>query len=406
MSAPLLDLPATPANEWAANTTQAIQSSDPTPSPPIPVVANLVPATALSDTNNTATNNVANNALSTAQPDVQVRHPSIPHFASTMSTPGPELPGAYPRGEQNEHDVNVTREGLEHSTQAVVENVTGMLETAKQYLPQAVTSYFPAVAPKADQINAETTLPSAEVHGDTSGTSRGVGGLPGDVNESAVAKLPEERALDGTIKDTTPVASDDTPAIQTTTNTLAHLNLQDASGGPSQVDGSRAHPDSTTDKFPSSVPGAGGVGDLPDTASETSLPVLFEERHLHDTTSTKSTGITAGGVGAITTGGVGDLPGTKSESSVAKLPEERLHEKTPIAETSKPLPPIATSNVTHSQSRQPPSSVLSTTAVVGHTPDETPTSTKQDIGHGPSPLHNTVRTFPIILEPPINRRRV
>lgn len=142
MSAPLLDLPATPANEWAANTTQAIQSSDPTPSPPIPVVANLVPATALSDTNNTATNNVANNALSTAQPDVQVRHPSIPHFASTMSTPGPELPGAYPRGEQNEHDVNVTREGLEHSTQAVVENVTGMLETAKQYLPQAVTSYF------------------------------------------------------------------------------------------------------------------------------------------------------------------------------------------------------------------------------------------------------------------------
>lgn len=89
------------------------------------------------------------------------------------------------------------------------------------------------------------------------------------------------------------------------------------------------------DKFPSSVPGAGGVGDLPDTASETSLPVLFEERHLHDTTSTKSTGITAGGVGAITTGGVGDLPGTKSESSVAKLPEERLHEKTPIAETSK-----------------------------------------------------------------------
>ena len=315
--------------------------------------------------------------------------------------------------------MNVTREDLEHTKQAVVENVTGIFEQAKQYLPQAVTSYFPAVAPKADHINASTTLPSAEVHGDTSGTSRGVGGLPGDVNESAVAKLPEERAVDGTIKDATNVA-DDTPAIQTTTNTLAHLDLQDAPE-PSHPDVTPTQHHSTNDKLASSAAGTGGVGDLPGAASESSVAVLPEEKNLHDSTSTsiKPAPVTTDGVGnlpgrdsessvavlpeekklhdltststgsaPVTTGGVGNLPGADSESSVTKLPEERFMEKkTPLAETSKPLPAIATSDVPHS--RQPPSSVLSTTAVAGHTPDETPTSTKQDIGHGPSPLHHT-----------------
>lgn len=52
-----------------------------------------------------------------------------------------------------------------------------------------------------------TSLPSTEVHGDASGKSGGVGSLPGTINEESVAKLPEERAADGTLRDTTEVGS-------------------------------------------------------------------------------------------------------------------------------------------------------------------------------------------------------
>lgn len=54
-----------------------------------------------------------------------------PPLQHTLSTPGPELPGAYPRTAEDVKPVDTS-----------AFNPHNVLNTAKQYLPQAVASYF------------------------------------------------------------------------------------------------------------------------------------------------------------------------------------------------------------------------------------------------------------------------
>lgn len=105
-------LPRTPADEWANNTTNALDS-----------------------------NHVSN------------RDPSIPHFAST-GTPSEQLPGAFPRGADlsappTSEDTRRLVEGMVDTAkqrvpdqQDVQRSIQNASDTAKQYLPESVGSYL------------------------------------------------------------------------------------------------------------------------------------------------------------------------------------------------------------------------------------------------------------------------
>jgi hypothetical protein len=118
LQAPFIDpkaLPSIPAREWADKTATEL-GSDPS----------------IQD----SSNDPAKTATKTA--------PAIPHFSSTASTPGHEFPGAYPR---NGDPATTTNGILDTAKQYIpanhVQNVISSAgETAKQYLPQVVTSYF------------------------------------------------------------------------------------------------------------------------------------------------------------------------------------------------------------------------------------------------------------------------
>lgn len=189
MSAPVLDstLPRTPAHEWANETTDALSSND-------KLVGEFKPPT-----------------MFDSKP-------------SAVSTPGNDLPGAYPKTSEHETapDPLPSTEQIKGAGVTVIEtakaylpaqqDVDKMIEVAKGYLPQAVQGYFPATT--TEPTTATTSLPSQEVHGDTSGKSDGVGSLPGNVDEPAVAKLPEERSAE----EKKPLGSEH--PIVTTTNTI------------------------------------------------------------------------------------------------------------------------------------------------------------------------------------------
>ncbi|KAF5362646.1 hypothetical protein D9758_009614 [Tetrapyrgos nigripes] len=113
--------------------------------------------------------------------------------SSTTSTPGFELPGAFPRDYRGQSAVSSDTDApsvVERAKQYIpaqgdVEQVLKSVgETAKQYLPQSLTSYFPG----GSQPN--TSLPSQE---NELTRSDGIGSLPGNASESAVALLPDER---------------------------------------------------------------------------------------------------------------------------------------------------------------------------------------------------------------------
>jgi hypothetical protein len=136
---PIIDthaLPSTPAHEWANETTTALKSN-PTPDPL--VVSNP---------------NSAAEALSTIPPASK-----RPAFVANPSTPGNELPGAYPRSSAAEvapdalptvGEAKDTAFGVVESARAYLpaqQDVTNALEAAKGYLPQAIQGYFRQLFP-------------------------------------------------------------------------------------------------------------------------------------------------------------------------------------------------------------------------------------------------------------------
>jgi hypothetical protein len=221
------------------------------------------------------------------------------HPSSVQSTPGLEIPGAFPR----EHTATTRQHPLSDSRRA-------------SERPQRIS------------------LPSSEKEGTHPGEhSGGVGSLPGSISETSVAKLPDERASERKAAASTPASRSN----EITADTDRGDDPSEAAALPS-TEKEGAHPGEHS----------GGVGSLPGSISETSVAKLPDERASERKASaSRSNGITAdtdrgddpseaaalpstekeGAHPGEHSGGVGSLPGSISETSVAKLPDERASER-------------------------------------------------------------------------------
>ncbi|KAJ7827086.1 hypothetical protein B0H13DRAFT_2680511 [Mycena leptocephala] len=101
--------------------------------------------------------------MSTARP------PKAPPLTSMPSTPGPQVPGGYPRNSvvfsANQWD------RAPPQTQSQTEAKTGFLAATKAYLPPAVASYFPTQSSNTTTSSSEFLSPAANSAGDTPGVA-------------------------------------------------------------------------------------------------------------------------------------------------------------------------------------------------------------------------------------------
>ncbi|KDQ23694.1 hypothetical protein PLEOSDRAFT_1090573, partial [Pleurotus ostreatus PC15] len=272
-------LPDTPAHEWAEGTSSALQSK-------------------LDDQSPQPVHSLNTDATMSSSPigvgGARVSAPPLTSKASTSSTPGNEFPGAYPRDNSTTPGIATSAASTAKDTAYQIyesakqyipaqEDIQQTLEnastTAKQYLPASVGAYLP------DGKQA-ISLPSQEVYGNMGTSSDGVGALPGTLSEVSVAKLPEERRLEG---------------------------LENAKSFGSSYAREQAW----------SQTSSGGVGDLPGSKSETGVAILPDER----------TSAMSGGIG-------GSSP--KTDSDVIRSPEERAVNDGFKGLTSKPV--VTTTN--------------------------------------------------------------
>ncbi|GLB45715.1 hypothetical protein LshimejAT787_2600480 [Lyophyllum shimeji] len=79
--------------------------------------------------------------------------------SSESSTPGPQLPGAFPRESEGDDRTSDTANWHIPTRDDVKGTVKNAVESAKQYLPDAVASYFP---PVASEKHPAATQPSVE----------------------------------------------------------------------------------------------------------------------------------------------------------------------------------------------------------------------------------------------------
>ncbi|KAK7046142.1 hypothetical protein VNI00_007145 [Paramarasmius palmivorus] len=258
-------LPATPAHEWANETSSKLQATSDTP-------------------------------LDSDQPVL----------ASSVSTPGVEVPGSYPRGlDTNTSDSNpvgvldMAKQYLP-AQQDVQQALKSATETAKQYLPQSVAAYLPGATAHA------TSLPSQDGPQKPFEHSDGVGSLPGNPSEVSVAKLPDERGP----KHTSPNSGD---AVDLSPSSNPETSV-------AKLPKERTAEETTATKL---TPSTNGRQPL-ESVSNASI-----EAQLGDT-PVQTPGIGQSPLSKLSTtdagdssGGVGDLPGGKSETSIAVLPDEK-----------------------------------------------------------------------------------
>ncbi|KAG5717114.1 hypothetical protein E4T56_gene7172 [Termitomyces sp. T112] len=267
----------------------------------------------LSSSTNTFVPSDSTSAASTQASSPPV-NASIPTAASA-SAKDPASPASPPVLSLEPEGTNA-RAGVRNSVECAIESVS---ETVKPYLPESVAAYLPTSATKNERTSV---FPSKEIPG---GSGVGVGSLPGDISETSVAKLPEERALESrqkashhkhgkghthTKKTTNPSTS---PSMYQNAKNYFRRSLGAyLPGGTSQ-----------SSQLPSKeTPGGStvGVGSLPGNTSEVSVAKLPEERRLEGMPSHETDHEVLG-----KSGGVGALPGGPNESRVALLPEERIH---------------------------------------------------------------------------------
>ncbi|EGO03128.1 hypothetical protein SERLA73DRAFT_47914 [Serpula lacrymans var. lacrymans S7.3] len=147
-------------------------------------------------------------------PAQQNQFPSpVPITTTTnVSSPGRELPGAFPRELEAGSTVNASRNiGNGGSNELCVPIAGTVIHTAKLYMPnqvervvkrtgQTAAHYLPIPRGVQDTVSAywipnnEASLPSSETRGtQPSQPQSGVGELPGTAGEAGVAVLPDER---------------------------------------------------------------------------------------------------------------------------------------------------------------------------------------------------------------------
>ncbi|KAL0570524.1 hypothetical protein V5O48_011433 [Marasmius crinis-equi] len=233
-----------------------------------------------------------------AKLDASVTPGDRPPLVQGLSTPGVEVPGSYPRGADSTASssggiLDMAKQYLpgQEDVQGALRNAT---ETAKTYLPPSVAAYLPGGATK------ETSLPSQEGAQKPLEHSDGIGSLPGNASEASVAKLPDEREEENRPKshnDTVDATADanrvsnlpvalDPPKVQATSDltpatnpemkeTVSSASIQAQIGDTPSL----ATPIPEAPTAPSApVGGIGGVGDLPGSKSESTVALLPDER--------------------------------------------------------------------------------------------------------------------------------
>ncbi|KAF9816967.1 hypothetical protein IEO21_03732 [Rhodonia placenta] len=287
---------------------------------------------------------------------------------SAVSTPGGDIPGAYPRDE----NIGSTAANTQPFGQAAKSAVQSVTDAAAQYIPAAKSmhSYSPsstagagtttdgAVRASEHDNSHSTSLPSSEIEGAQPREHvGGAGALPGWYSEAGVTKLPDERNSNGqssvipnstnqsamTQSSTYPAspypatASPDTSTALTTRTTAVTARTSLPSQEPvgqqpfTHQDGAGSLPGlkreagvaALPDKFggPTGTTGAtsGATGTHPrDYAAQPALARPGDEA------GNESLGLGERRAGKDAVGGVGSLVGGKGEEGVAVLPDEKV----------------------------------------------------------------------------------
>ncbi|KAI0266495.1 hypothetical protein BC834DRAFT_131866 [Gloeopeniophorella convolvens] len=280
---PRLDnsLPSTPSSEWARSTVDtALRSGSPLQranNTYFPPSSGAADGATIPGSHTPPIQTTTNTMPLTAPPPA----PAGAANASVASTPGVDVPGAFPKEEGGGSLSGVMDSARQYLPDQNTLKQAG--ETARSYLPAGLASYmrespseiFSRLSPDCASAGTGTTsLPSAEKEGVKPGEHHdGVGPLPGSISETSVARLPDERMG---------VAS-----------------------------GDRVGPATRQAEFGAGAIGAGVVSAAPASAAPASAaPASLP--------SQEQTGTQPG----EHYGGVGPLPGTSSETSVAKFPDE------------------------------------------------------------------------------------
>lgn len=310
------------------------------------------------------------------------------------------VPGAYPGSSPGDAKPQETLEAARGylPAQEDVQHALGQAaETAKQYLPAQVATWIPGTS----------NLPTKEGTDETLGRTSGAGALPGSATESGVAKLPEERALEGgapvptTVNTTERAMASQPPPVTTNTTILPSVaDMQNTLGqARDTVAPAATSAQQTLGQATSAVtPAPGTMQSTLDQATNLAkqyLPAavasyLPASAVAADLPSKEGTDERLG-----QTDGVGALPGSATEAGVAKLPDENIiNASSAQHQHGTPTTSVAGEGLGLSMSAdlagKPP--VVTTTNTVSHAEDNdahpTPNNT---LGSAPMPAAGLVR---------------
>ncbi|OSC98339.1 hypothetical protein PYCCODRAFT_1454456 [Trametes coccinea BRFM310] len=319
--------PGTPAGEWARSTTTA-------------AFARTDAAPALSTSTNSTSVQPTTSGVSVSAANDAQKPPFDPKaYNVTPSTPGVDVPGAYPTtpGEQAaKPEIPISTETVKETAQSAAETATRVVqsaaETAAQYLPkgvvETVSAYIPTTATttatmssaRASEHDTEhvTSFPTREVSGASQGEhTAGVGSLPGPVTETAVPKLPDERVD----SERYPTAAGAAAAIA-----AGAYAIKDTAAGylPSSQDTQSAK-DAALRKAQQATETAKEKAQQTAQTVKQTVPAVAGAHSTSVTASTVPSRELFGAQAGDHSSGAGALPGFQDEPHVARLPEESAH---------------------------------------------------------------------------------
>ncbi|KIP06907.1 hypothetical protein PHLGIDRAFT_128011 [Phlebiopsis gigantea 11061_1 CR5-6] len=347
---PLSAEPGTPAHEWAAKTTIALE-----PDRSTPIIHSMNPTThQLFEEKNMRPGTTA---------DAFGNAPVVPH---DDRTPSQDIPGAFPNQEElqarGQEVMQTASEAASKFAQSVQNTAATYIpiaaETVGAYLPKSVvdrvSGYIPGMTnPQGDVLASEhdhlhtKSMPSTELTGYGTGEHvGGAGALPGPITESGVTRLPDERdgswqvpTAAGAAATATAAAAGAAGAVkETAQDTTDHVTGRSTAVAPGPISGPATLKYSMPSEEESGAqPGehVGGVGALPGRRTELGVAALPDENTRSATNVTSSsvsphsrmyesvTHPSRDGA-ARTSDGVGSLPGEDGEEGVAVLPDERV----------------------------------------------------------------------------------
>ncbi|KAF8589202.1 hypothetical protein K439DRAFT_1658039 [Ramaria rubella] len=231
---------------------------------------------------------------------------------SVATTPGLELPGAFPSSnpgttanttsitESAQSALESTQHTVAHTAQGVYDTAE---KTARQYLPTSVVLRLEGVGvlqhkpTPSESAPTKPTLPSHDSESSSPSHPGGVGSLPGTRDEAGVAQLPHEKDMEGTKEGVTPPQSSEKaqpalplapiipPAFKNPTNSNPTLDRSHATLTTDAADAKRGI-DATTTK-PTPTPSALNHNNA-DSTQTTTAPPPSAIQHASTPTTTSS----------------------------------------------------------------------------------------------------------------------